>query len=128
MVIQIYLSTGRNYSTPVFKLPKREILIVFSSLTSIWWPWTTVYLFNVLIGTVLLKNLEYFFWKNCRITIYWSFLRPRHYSAWLDSQNFKLAYKLIFGGTVAFTPEAFKDVNGFSNQFWGWGGKSFFLY
>ena len=48
---------------------------------------------------------------------------PRHYSAWLDSQNFKIAYKLIFGGTVAFTPEAFKDVNGFSNQFWGWGGE-----
>ena len=49
--------------------------------------------------------------------------RPRHYSAWLDSQDFQLQYKEIFGGTVAFTPESFEKINGFSNQFWGWGGE-----
>ena len=42
--------------------------------------------------------------------------------AWLDSQDFKIYYESIFGGTTAFTAEAFKKANGYSNQFWGSGG------
>jgi len=49
--------------------------------------------------------------------------KPRHYSAWLDSQDFKIYYENIFGGTTAFTAEAFRRANGYSNQFWGSGGE-----
>lgn len=49
---------------------------------------------------------------------------PRHYTEWLDSYDFSYINDWIFGGVVAFKPEAFKAVNGYSNQFWGWGGKA----
>ena len=29
----------------------------------------------------------------------------------------------IFGGAAAMTPEQLTKVNGFSNQYWGWGGE-----
>ena len=37
--------------------------------------------------------------------------------------NYKLPYKGIFGGAVALDPTLFVLLNGFSNQFWGWGGE-----
>ena len=41
----------------------------------------------------------------------------------MDTLHYKLPYPDIFGGVVALTKEQFKNVNGFSNQFWGWGGE-----
>jgi hypothetical protein len=32
-------------------------------------------------------------------------------------------YETYFGGIVALTPEQYKQINGFSNFFWGWGGE-----
>jgi N-terminal domain of galactosyltransferase len=37
--------------------------------------------------------------------------------------NFRLPYNSLFGGVTAFTPEHFELVNGFSNQYYGWGGE-----
>lgn len=34
-----------------------------------------------------------------------------------------LPYEDIFGGVSALTKEQFINVNGFSNEFWGWGGE-----
>jgi hypothetical protein len=36
---------------------------------------------------------------------------------------FRLPYRTIFGGVSALTIDQFKSVNGFSNQFFGWGGE-----
>ena len=41
----------------------------------------------------------------------------------VDTMNYQLIYENIFGGVVSLTREQFEDVNGFSNQFWGWGGE-----
>ena len=41
----------------------------------------------------------------------------------MNTFNYKLPYKDIFGGVVALTKKHFTRVNGFSNQFWGWGGE-----
>jgi len=36
---------------------------------------------------------------------------------------FRLPYRTIFGGVSALTIEQFTSVNGFSNQYFGWGGE-----
>ena len=41
----------------------------------------------------------------------------------MDKFNYTLPYPKIFGGATAMTPEHFRRVNGYSNQFWGWGGE-----
>eukprot|EP00092_Neocalanus_flemingeri_P027963 GFUD01030359.1.p1 GENE.GFUD01030359.1~~GFUD01030359.1.p1 ORF type:complete len:509 (+),score=123.71 GFUD01030359.1:129-1655(+) len=48
---------------------------------------------------------------------------PRHMSVSVNKFNYKLPYKDLFGGVSAISKEHFKLVNGFSNQFWGWGGE-----
>src|SRR6218665_3148296 len=40
----------------------------------------------------------------------------------------RLPYKTIFGGVCALTKAQFIKVNGFSNQFWGWGGEDDDMY
>ena len=34
-----------------------------------------------------------------------------------------MPYEGIFGGITALLPEHFKKMNGFSNDYWGWGGE-----
>ncbi|XP_017866176.1 PREDICTED: beta-1,4-N-acetylgalactosaminyltransferase bre-4 [Drosophila arizonae] len=49
--------------------------------------------------------------------------QPRHMSVAIDTLNFKLPYRSIFGGVSAMTRQHFLAVNGFSNSFFGWGGE-----
>ncbi|XP_068146743.1 beta-1,4-N-acetylgalactosaminyltransferase bre-4 [Drosophila tropicalis] len=49
--------------------------------------------------------------------------QPRHMSVAIDTLNFKLPYRTIFGGVSAMTRQHFQAVNGFSNSFFGWGGE-----
>ena len=49
--------------------------------------------------------------------------QPRHMSVAVDKFKYKLPYKTIFGGVAALTVANFRKLNGFSNQFWGWGGE-----
>lgn len=48
---------------------------------------------------------------------------PRHMSVAVDKFKYNLPYKDLFGGVSALSKEHFQLVNGFSNQFWGWGGE-----
>lgn len=41
----------------------------------------------------------------------------------ISNQLKRLPYKDIFGGVSALTKDQFIKVNGFSNEFWGWGGE-----
>lgn len=50
-------------------------------------------------------------------------IQPRHMSVAVDTFSYKLPYDDIFGGVSAMTIEQFRQVNGFSNLFWGWGGE-----
>jgi GT2 family glycosyltransferase len=35
----------------------------------------------------------------------------------------RLQYEMLVGGVLAMRRDQFKTVNGFSNEFWGWGGE-----
>lgn len=48
---------------------------------------------------------------------------PRHVGAFVDKWEYKIPYAGLFGGVTAFTKAQFELVNGFSNQFYGWGGE-----
>ncbi|XP_037945433.1 beta-1,4-N-acetylgalactosaminyltransferase bre-4 isoform X2 [Teleopsis dalmanni] len=49
--------------------------------------------------------------------------QPRHMSVAIDTLNYRLPYRAIFGGVSAMTTEHFRKVNGFSNSYFGWGGE-----
>ena len=49
--------------------------------------------------------------------------QPRHMSVAVDKFKYKLPYKDLFGGVSALSVAHFRLVNGFSNQYWGWGGE-----
>lgn len=48
---------------------------------------------------------------------------PRHLSAHVDKFKYVLVHNLLLGGVSSFTREQFEKSNGYSNQFWGWGGE-----
>ncbi|UJR38241.1 hypothetical protein I4U23_030914 [Adineta vaga] len=48
---------------------------------------------------------------------------PRHMSVSVNTFNYELPYRGIFGGVSAMTVKQMETVNGFSNQFFGWGGE-----
>ena len=48
---------------------------------------------------------------------------PRHMSVAVSKWNYKLPYPNLFGGVVAINTKQFRMLNGFSNEFWGWGGE-----
>lgn len=48
---------------------------------------------------------------------------PRHMSVAVDVFKYRLPYTAIFGGVSALKKEHMQLVNGFSNEFWGWGGE-----
>lgn len=49
--------------------------------------------------------------------------QPRHMSVAVDKFKYKLPYGSIFGGISALTKAQFEKINGFSNDYWGWGGE-----
>lgn len=48
---------------------------------------------------------------------------PVHISTEIDEWDFKPPYKENFGGCVIFTKEQFEKINGFANDYWGWGAE-----
>jgi hypothetical protein len=46
---------------------------------------------------------------------------PIHLGARLEQNNFEMPYPTFFGGVNMFCKEDFELVNGFPNDYWGWG-------
>merc|ERR1712226_937788 len=42
--------------------------------------------------------------------------------------NYKLLYKALFGGITQITGDKFTHVNGYPNNYWGWGGEDDDMY
>ncbi|CAK6964266.1 beta-1%2C4-galactosyltransferase 3 [Scomber scombrus] len=48
---------------------------------------------------------------------------PKHAAIAMDKFGYKLPYKMYFGGVSALTPLHYHKINGFPNNYWGWGGE-----
>lgn len=48
---------------------------------------------------------------------------PTHLGSNIEQFGYKMPYESFFGGVVLFDPESFQRINGFSNNYWGWGGE-----
>uniref|UniRef100_H2ZR15 Beta-1,4-galactosyltransferase n=1 Tax=Ciona savignyi TaxID=51511 RepID=H2ZR15_CIOSA len=48
---------------------------------------------------------------------------PKHLSVAIDKYGYRLPYPSLFGGVTMLGIDQFRDVNGYSNMFWGWGGE-----
>ncbi|KAG8143272.1 putative Beta-14-galactosyltransferase 3-like protein [Naja naja] len=55
--------------------------------------------------------------------IYTCDLFPKHVAVAMDKFGYKLPYKTYFGGVSALSPEQYMKMNGFPNNYWGWGGE-----
>nr|XP_014345898.1 PREDICTED: beta-1,4-galactosyltransferase 3 isoform X2 [Latimeria chalumnae] len=48
---------------------------------------------------------------------------PKHASVAMNKFGYRLPYSMYFGGVSAITPEQYLKINGFPNEYWGWGGE-----
>lgn len=48
---------------------------------------------------------------------------PTHLAAEAEQFNWKLPYNGYFGGVTIFDKESFEKINGYANEYWGWGGE-----
>lgn len=48
---------------------------------------------------------------------------PTHLAQKLDFLGWRTFYEGYFGGVTLFNKEDFEKINGFSNNYWGWGGE-----
>ncbi|KAM6169133.1 beta-1,4-galactosyltransferase 1 isoform 1-T1 [Rhynchocyon petersi] len=55
--------------------------------------------------------------------IYRCYSQPRHISVAMDKFGFSLPYVQYFGGVSALSKQQFLTINGFPNNYWGWGGE-----
>ncbi|KAL6117198.1 b4galt1 [Pungitius sinensis] len=55
--------------------------------------------------------------------IYKCFSQPRHLSVSMDKFGFRLPYNQYFGGVSSMSKEQYLKINGFPNNYWGWGGE-----
>ncbi|XP_029029670.1 beta-1,4-galactosyltransferase 1-like [Betta splendens] len=54
---------------------------------------------------------------------YKCFSQPRHLSGYLDKFGFRLLHNWLFGGISSLSKEQYLKINGFPNNYWGWGGE-----
>ncbi|XP_014814697.1 PREDICTED: beta-1,4-galactosyltransferase 1-like [Calidris pugnax] len=59
---------------------------------------------------------------------YKCYSQPRHLSVSVDKFGFRLPYNQIFGGVSALSKAQFTKINGFPNNYWGWGGEDDDVY
>lgn len=55
--------------------------------------------------------------------MYTCYKQPRHLSVSIDKFHYTLPYDYLVGGVFAIRTEQYRQVNGYSNSYWGWGGE-----
>jgi len=53
---------------------------------------------------------------------------PTHLASEVEQFNWGLAYEEYFGGVTLFDKTSFLKINGYANEYWGWGGEDDDLY
>ncbi|XP_067893101.1 beta-1,4-galactosyltransferase 2 isoform X1 [Heterodontus francisci] len=60
--------------------------------------------------------------------LYHCYDQPRHFAIAMDKFGFRLPYSGYFGGVSGLSKEQFLRINGFPNEYWGWGGEDDDIY
>ncbi|XP_041845509.1 beta-1,4-galactosyltransferase 1 [Melanotaenia boesemani] len=60
--------------------------------------------------------------------IYRCFQQPRHLSVSMDKFGYRLPYNQYFGGVSSMSKDQYLKINGFPNNYWGWGGEDDDIY
>ncbi|XP_059583702.1 beta-1,4-galactosyltransferase 2 isoform X2 [Alligator mississippiensis] len=55
--------------------------------------------------------------------LYRCYEQPRHFAIAMDKFGFRLPYAGYFGGVSGLSKSQFLKINGFPNEYWGWGGE-----
>ncbi|XP_075791907.1 beta-1,4-galactosyltransferase 2 isoform X2 [Pelodiscus sinensis] len=55
--------------------------------------------------------------------LYRCYGQPRHFAVAMDKFSFRLPYAGYFGGVSGLSRSQFLKINGFPNEYWGWGGE-----
>ncbi|KAL8178821.1 UNVERIFIED_CONTAM: Beta-1,4-galactosyltransferase 2 [Gekko kuhli] len=55
--------------------------------------------------------------------LYRCYDQPRHFAVAMDKFGFRLPYSGYFGGVSGLSKTQFLKINGFPNEYWGWGGE-----
>ncbi len=48
---------------------------------------------------------------------------PKHLAVAVNKWKYRLLYERYFGGVTALSKKQFREVDGFANSFYGWGGE-----
>lgn len=48
---------------------------------------------------------------------------PTHLATMVEQFNYSLPYDGYFGGVTLFDKDSFEKINGYSNEYWGWGAE-----
>lgn len=109
------------------KLPDAEFLVIEQSI-------------NKQFNRGLIKNIgalqsqaDYFIFHDVDMLVqgpadYSYPEHPTHLATQASQFGWKMPHDKYFGGVVAFNRADFEKINGYSNQFWGWGGEDDSLY
>jgi N-terminal domain of galactosyltransferase/N-terminal region of glycosyl transferase group 7 len=54
--------------------------------------------------------------------------RPTHLATQVQQFGYRMPYPEYFGGVTLFNKTDFEKLNGYSNEFWGWGGEDDEIY
>ncbi|XP_043941291.1 beta-1,4-galactosyltransferase 2 [Protopterus annectens] len=60
--------------------------------------------------------------------LYHCYDQPRHFAIAMDKFGFRLPYAGYFGGVSGLNKTQFLKINGFPNEYWGWGGEDDDIY
>ncbi|XP_058478585.1 beta-1,4-galactosyltransferase 2 [Solea solea] len=60
--------------------------------------------------------------------LYHCYDQPRHFAIAMDKFGFRLPYAGYFGGVSGLSKKQFLKINGFPNEYWGWGGEDDDIY
>lgn len=79
------------------------------------------------IGAIESPNSDYYCFHDVDmlpiLTDYSYVPTPTHLAAEAEQFGFKLPYEGYFGGVTLFDRNSFEKVNGYSNDYWGWGAE-----
>ena len=88
------------------------------------WLWSFLFLSFMLFSLHLIFFFQTLLRWSCFRNIYTCHKEgPKHISVAVDTLSYRLPYSTICGGVISILKDHFKEINGFANSLYGWGGE-----